>query len=157
MDGQMVGYQSETRGDSQLTRMKKTAAVSHMRAQQTAFLSLLNRPGVAHLIVTRTYDDTNVTVAPTTKVVQADNAAGAIEDQDLDQQPLFTTAGKLGRRKVSPLLGIIQRVTVRSSTADVLESAQLHSPSQVLPKVRGFGNKEQTHEVLEIFVIAIAL
>ena len=49
--------------------------------------------------------------------------------------------GRTGRRKVSPLLGILQWITIRKNVVtqkdpEVMETVQLHVPSQVLPKVR---------------------
>lgn len=45
-------------------------------------------------------------------------------------------------RKVSPVLGIIQKVAARSQRG-FLQCAQVHGPSQVLPKARSYHCKIQ--------------
>ena len=86
-----------------------------------------------HLIVTRTYDDTNVTIAPHVRVSKELSNSSA--DPQLEEGgDATTTAGKLGQRKVGALLGIVQRVSLRASAKETMTTAQLHCPSQVLPK-----------------------
>lgn len=130
-----MGYQKETRGDTQLSRAKKVAMVSHVNGQRQSLQTLLSKGNVRHLIVTRTFDDTNVTIAPHTRTSKQLPSSNA--DPELEEGADATTAaGKLGQRKVGSLLGIVQRVSLRSSATQTLDTAQLHSPSQVLPKAR---------------------
>ena len=127
--GVIQGYQKETRGDSQLNRSQAIAVVSHLIAQRRALQDLLSRGRVRHIIVTRTYDDTNVTVSPHVRVSKKS------QDETKPGQDHMNAVGKLGQRKVSALLGIVQRISVRDSASALMHTAQLHCPSQVLPKV----------------------
>lgn len=143
----MVGYQNETRGDSQLSRFKKVATISHINGQKQALQRWLSGQDVQHVIVTRTFDDTNVTVAPSVRVskkVAVDDSQEFSQGQpsqlhgtDLPseiQAAPTTATGKLGQRRESSLLGIVQRVSIRRSQQQSLLTAQLHCPSQILPK-----------------------
>ena len=101
-----------------------------------------------HCIFTRMYDDTNVWVTPERGVQGLDSVENL--DDPVDDQPGpegedehenaaegSKTKGRAGRRKVVPLLGMLQWVTARRSgapEAEALETVQLHVPSQVLPK-----------------------
>ena len=95
---------------------------------------------ISHIFVTRTYDDTNVSVAPHLRIAKT-VAGGGEEDCDQPEGSVeasqYTAVGKLGGRRVSPLLGIAQRISVKHNGADFMQTAQLHCPSQVLPKARG--------------------
>ena len=138
-NGQTLGYQSTHRGDSQLQRIKERAVVSHFLAQRKALLDWLSRPSLRHAVVVRIYDDTNVWIAPQKRTQQAetdDHAGGDAAGDDAGAKK--RNVGRLGKRKVTPLMGMIQRVFMRSpgddGLSDRLEYAQIHAPAQLLPK-----------------------
>ena len=157
-DGVTTGFQSHHRCDSQMQRIKEQGVVSHFLAQRRSLLSWLGDREPQHGLVVRIFDDTNVWVAPQKKRVSSTDAEAREDgqaDSDHETAPApgldISSAGdnsqkpkvgpdvaRLGKRKVSPLLGMIQRIFIRrkprEGVADLLESAQVHVPSQVLPK-----------------------
>ena len=135
-----------------MQRIKEQGCISHFLAQWQALLAWLGGRELQHAIAVRIFDDTNVWVAPQKNlaVAHSQDADGAEDDDSPDESdprelrdaagelPATSDVGRQGKRKVSPLLGIVQRVFVRTPAADgaagKLESAQIHVPSQVLPK-----------------------
>ena len=144
-NGQTLGFQSIHRGDSQLQRIKERGVVSHFLAQRSALLDWLSRPSLRHAVVVRIYDDTNVWTVPQKRTQEAepemdDHAGGHAAGAGADNRK--SSVGRLGKRKVSPLMGMIQRVFVRSQADgclhDRLQYAQIHAPAQILPKAYHF-------------------
>ena len=119
-EGELTHYAASCRQDSTMSRMRIIGLVSHVRAQAAALLDLFSKSPVGHGIFVRQFDDTNIMVAP-----------GSTETQ---QQ------GRSGHRRVSQLLGMIQHFCIRrvagyqDGELEMLEWAQVHCPSQVLPK-----------------------
>lgn len=99
--------------------MKEYATIGHVMAQKTRLLSLLegltDRQDVQHCVLTRLTDDTNIWI-------QASRNA----QQD-------KMKGKLGNKKVTSVLGMCERLTLRTSSSG-LRTLQLVAPAQVLPK-----------------------
>ena len=91
-------------------------------------------------MITRMFDDTNVWVSPQTgRGFQADGTEEPESASEDDLPGLTSNVGKLGRKRVAQLLGLLQTVTVRrtnklSAADDALETAKVVVPSQVLPK-----------------------
>ena len=112
--------------------MKKTGTLSHLLAQKEALVKWLTHCTIDHAILTRVVDDTYALISPHERPDKFDAAT---------EEPVGRTMGKLGRRKVAPLLGIVQRLSIRPheiaetfAGSDGLQTAQVHVPSQVLPK-----------------------
>ncbi|CAE7874586.1 unnamed protein product, partial [Symbiodinium necroappetens] len=145
--GDITGYAATTRKDGALSRYKAVGLLSHLVAQKQGFMQWLRGLKPVHCIFVRIFDDTNVYVTP-----EAGPAKGAdvdLEGADLteereedeqEQQPVLgCKRGRTGRRKVQPLLGMLQWAVARRSdrqraAADAVESVQLFAPSQVMPK-----------------------
>ena len=149
-EGKLSGYSETVRKDSALARYKIIALASHLDAQKAAFSAWLQQRQPMHCIFTRIYDDTNVFVSPERGTLGAE-VGDPIADQQgeeeaengeaEDEQFEGRVQGRTGRRKVSPLLGMLQWVTVRQNAASSLETVQLHVPSRVLPKAGQPGNR----------------
>lgn len=113
------------------TLIKKIGLLSYVAAQNSALRRLFSevQPGFGHIIVTRTIDDTNVTVSPHSRAGRAvDYEDGADPEQDQSH------VGKTGRRKVCAFLEMIQRASFRRDGSEQLQTARVQVPSQVLPK-----------------------
>ena len=149
--GHTLGFQCYHRGDSQLQRIKEQGVTSHFLAQRRKLVSWLSGRQLQHAIVVRIFDDTNVWVAPHKRVVPESgpdaaphdgpqNSEGSDEDaQGPCKQRRKGTCGRQGKRKVCPLLGIIQRIFARTLPNEAAGHGQsrlkaVQVPSQVLPK-----------------------
>ena len=127
--------------DSNLQRAKARGVVSHFVAQRQRLTDWLQGCGegkrLCHAIVVRIFDDTNVWTAPgrhsSTDPAGAEPLEPAEEEENPPGDDVGKNSGKQGRRKVSPLLGIIQKVFARKQDSEV-DFARVHVPSQVLPK-----------------------
>ncbi|CAE7224835.1 unnamed protein product, partial [Symbiodinium sp. CCMP2456] len=137
-DGDIAGYQGYQRVDSNLQRMKELGVVSHFVAQRDKLVSWLAGAGAGqglrHAVVVRVFDDTNVWVAPSHRALpnvqaEAEAAGEHPAEEALPENRGKKTAGKQGKRKVSPLLGIIQKIFVRG---DALARAWATIPLKVL-------------------------
>ena len=121
----MQSYASTSRKDHTLQKMRCVGLVSHVTEQAKALVRWFGKEPVGHAIFIRQYDDTNIAVAPSNM-------------ENLDETP---QAGRQGRRRIAPLLGMLQHVCLRRANkyGDLhhtgTECIQLHTPSQVLPKV----------------------
>ena len=118
-EGELTHYAASCRKDSTVSRMRIIGLVSHVRAQAASILEFFRRSPVGHCIFVRQFDDANIMVAP---------GAGSTEAEQ---------RGRLGGRRVSQLMGMIQHFCLRRMSGYAerdLEWAQVHSPSQVLPK-----------------------
>ena len=148
-DGNTDVFQSYRRGDHSLQHIQEKGVISHWFAQQRALLSWLGSgieaaPRPRHAIVTRVFDDTNVWTVPSKRIApqegeQAPEQAGK-EDCKAAQGTKGGGVGRQGKRKVSPLLGMLQNILVRSCHEEqaegTLKFARVHTPAQVLPKAR---------------------
>ena len=122
--------------------MKELGVVSHFVAQRDKLVSWLGGAGegqrLRHAVVVRVFDDTNVWVAPCKRAlpnVQAEAEAAGEQPAEEAENRGKKTAGKLGKRKVSPLLGIVQKIFVRGPDSESpMDFARVHAPSHVLPK-----------------------
>ncbi|OLP73240.1 hypothetical protein AK812_SmicGene47596, partial [Symbiodinium microadriaticum] len=127
------------------------ALLSYVKAQRAALLQWLSSGRCLHAVFVRITDDTNVYVSPqagpernTDDLVQKLLEQDDPEQQDDPQQHDGEgkgAVGRTGRRKVMPLLGVLQWATVRRVGAGMqmpaageLSTVQLHVPSQILPK-----------------------
>ena len=77
-----------------------------------------------HAILTRIADDTNLWLAPP----QPDNVI-------VEGLPAKKHQGK-SKQKCHQLMAFLQRLSIRSSASDTLQTVQIHTPAQVLPKAR---------------------
>ncbi|CAE7274498.1 unnamed protein product [Symbiodinium sp. CCMP2592] len=150
-EGNISGYAGTTRKDSGLSRYKCIGLLSHMVAQKNSFMRWLRDMKPVHTIFVRIFDDTNIYVSPETGPPKAadteedDTQECGKEERDEEEEEggLCATGskrGRTGRRKVQPLLGMLQwavarRSDSRKSALDAVESVQLFAPSQVMPKV----------------------
>ena len=121
------------RGDSNLQRIKARGVVSHFLAQRRALCHWICSQKPLHAVVVRVYDDTNIWIAPcqahSLTELDGDDEPGPQHDQHAQAS---TAVGRLGKRKVTPLMGLVQRIFLTSS--DGRSVAQVHTPAQVLPK-----------------------
>ena len=144
-DGTIVGYQGSQRIDSNLQRLKARGVVSHFLSQRAQLVNWLLGCGggqpLQHAIVVRIFDDTNVWVSPERKTFSEpeEDVPGGVEeheqrqDDEENEQGQKKGSGKQGKRKVSQLLGIVQKIFARKQDSSV-DFARIHTPSQVLPK-----------------------
>ena len=111
--------------------MRQLAAVSHFRAQKPGLLSFLSERPIQHMVYTRVADDTNLWLKP--------QEVADEEDADHDQRETGRSA-KSGsnKKKCHQLMALLQRLSFRrfGEPEASLHTIQLHSPAQVLPKVR---------------------
>lgn len=69
--GNLQGYSTTSRCDSQVFRAKSVGVLSHLQAQKTALLDWLGNQAKSHVILTRICDDTNAAfLQPMTKCMQ---------------------------------------------------------------------------------------
>ena len=69
--GNLQGYSTTSRVDSQVFRAKSIGVLSHLQAQKNALLEWLGNQAKSHVILTRVCDDTNAAfLQPTTKCMQ---------------------------------------------------------------------------------------
>ena len=133
MNGELSAFVDTVRKDGQLGRMKMVGIVSHLNSQRSALEQWLRASPISHMLLIRTTDDTNVVVGSQTEKL-ADEGSSDNEAEDLP-----STTKVRSKRRVVPLLGMIQEVSVRRTdcldSVDKLESVRLHAPSLVLPKV----------------------
>ena len=139
--GNDAGYAKQVRKDSQLARFKRHGVVSHLLAQKQGILEFFKRAKVAHCVITRMFDDTNVWVSPQVGrglQLPPDGTEEPESASEEDSPPGFSNVGRLGRKRVAQLLGLLQTVSVRRTdkltAEDGLETARVMVPSQVLPK-----------------------
>ena len=129
----MQAFLKNTRKDAQLTRMKTVGIVSHLRAQRSRLAEWLTSLPISHMICVRTSDDTNVVVGSQSEKLLIEAA-----DSDSCEEDATGTRTIKCRKKVAPLLGIVQEITLRRAGTptdlDNAETIRLHAPSQVLPK-----------------------
>lgn len=142
-----------------MANTKRLGVASFVEGQKKQLLKLLSGDdgdGIRHIILCRVIDDTNVTTATDVKK-KAVYSGNDLNDSDIglqeqgpnaaQTQPLgpvnmsfpSTNVGILGRRKVSALLGLLQRLSVRrrgTDPAGLPEVATIHVPAQVLPKAQ---------------------
>ena len=129
-----------------------------MKAQRAALLQWLSSGRCLHAVFVRITDDTNVYVSPQAgpdrntdalvqKLLEQDEQDDLQDDNGTEQGIGKSTVGRSGRRKVMPLLGVLQWATLRRAGTDMQEVAagelstvQLHVPSQILPKAMVFIN-----------------
>ena len=150
-DGNPALYTRTCRKDTALARCRTIALLSYVKAQRAALLQWLSSGRCLHAVFVRITDDTNVYVSPqagpernTDDLVQKLLEQDDPEQQDDPQQHDGEgkgAVGRTGRRKVMPLLGVLQWATVRRVGAGMqmpaageLSTVQLHVPSQILPK-----------------------
>ena len=136
-----------------MQRIKELGCTSHFLAQRRQLLAFLGKEMPKHAAVVRVFDDTNVWLAPDGRAANGDlGEAGAQQERarngngngnsenenDNGERELKSGSGKQGKRKVSTLMGLIQRVFIRRQGAEEgkapLDLAQVHVPSQILPK-----------------------
>ena len=84
-----------------------------------------------HWICTRVADDTNLWLTQH----RTGERAGQLlqEDEDVEEED-DGKGSKLCKRKCHQRMALIQRLSVRRLAASSLETVQLYSPGQVLPK-----------------------
>ena len=111
-----------------------------MHAQRSQLVQWLERRDGAHAIVVKILDDTNVWVDPSLK---KESPTCAEQDDAGDNRCVKK------RSKVAPMLGMIQRVSVREKGAQCAETIQLHAPSQILPKARFKAQEDNIRVVSE--------
>ncbi|CAE7247860.1 unnamed protein product [Symbiodinium sp. CCMP2592] len=149
-DGQPAAYTRTCRKDTALARCKAIALLSYVKAQHAAVLQWLSKGPCHHAVFVRITDDTNVFVSPQ---AGPDRNTDALVQKLLeqDEQDEFqdgsgnekgigkSTKGRSGRRKVMPLLGVLQWATLRRGGTGVQEVAagelstvQLHANTATL-------------------------
>ena len=178
--GNLQGYSTTSRVDSQVFRAKAVGVLSHVQAQKDALLEWLGKQAKSHVILTRICDDTNApclrpmtTRIPFCRVTSRRQCVlilhglliaqvlkftsnhivqclfslhchkvwiqrgGPVKKPENQENAQSSRPQEKKTRKVSPVLGIIQKVAARSQHG-VLQFAQVHAPSQVLPKARSY-------------------
>ena len=149
-DGNAACFQLLRQAERNLEAIKERGVVSHFIAQRKALLSWLVARTPRHAVIVRIFDDTNVWVHPQKHVSgdggdehekEHDEATQAAQDasEAVPGSKEKLTVGRAGKRKVSPLLGMIQRIFLRlppslSAERQRIDMAQIHVPAQVLPK-----------------------
>ena len=100
--------------------MKQMGALAHVGAQGEMLVNLCEKDSCSysHCILCRLSDDTNIWVQ-----------GGRNEAQGKQQ-------GKSGSKKVASVLGLCERLSLRSSSG--LQTVQLAVPAQVLPQASIF-------------------
>ena len=119
----------------QSTRMRAVGLYSFVKAQSSAIIQFFKRSPVAHALVLQTADDTNVWVRATH--VGKKTTRDEDGDEDSDGQVTANAKDHSSKKVVQNLLGIIQHLVLRrvcSTRTQLSESAQVHQPSQILPK-----------------------
>ena len=102
--------------------------VSHVLAQSGALLKWFQKQPIRFAIIIEVIDDTNIWVRSKPKLdpVAEEEGAQANNSDILKKGTVKQTA---------PLFGFLQRIAVRrANEGGVVESAQVHVPSQALPK-----------------------
>ena len=157
-NGSASCFQLLRRAQHSLQNIKERGVVSHFQAQRRELISWLsdrsNRSrGPRHAVIIRIYDDTNVWVHPQKRRCglapgegEQEEGAGEGEVEDAVEAEAAGPAsaqqqsavGRAGKRKVCPLLGLVQRIFVRLPAVEGeparMDVAQVHVPAQVLPK-----------------------
>lgn len=134
-DGQADCFQYKSDGGRTLWRIKQAGLLSHVDAQKKKLGDFVSGR-LEHGIVVRIADDANLWVSPEPrKKTEGDAKLNAAFFPLADGVPdPHNTVGKLGKKKVCPVLGMIQRFLVRRTGQCRPESISIHAPAQVLPK-----------------------
>lgn len=133
-NGDLSWYKTSVKTGNRLSRAKGFVVGCHLRSQTQRISNWLsnNEQFPSHAVVTRITDDTNVWVDP------RDSSAADSGDSDEDTGPAEGDNKRCRTRKaktkVSPVLGFIQRICSRFPEENLVQSVQVHVPTQVLPK-----------------------
>lgn len=150
-NGELSWYKTTSNTYGKIQKAKNYVVGCHLLAQERNLEAwLLGARGEDcphHVIVNRIFDDTNVWVEP--EHHQDSYKTSQVDNGDLESEGSQAAVKRSKqKKKVSPLLGFLQKLCIRRRNQAVPEFVQLHVPAQVLPKARLFvenGNQSHNH------------
>ena len=155
-NGELSWYKTTSNTYQKIQKAKNFVVGCHLLAQERNLESWLLGAGgqdyPCHVIVNRILDDTNVWIEPEhhhdrDKTSHVENGQSQSQNSDMESEGRQATVKRSKqKKKVSPLLGFLQKLCIRRPNQAVPEFVQLHVPAQVLPKASLFvENRNQSH------------